>query len=252
MKATLRILALSAALLTVFGCTPQDKPAEKVSPEQIKQQFEKHYPDVKVKSVASTPIPEIYEVVVGEAPMQDVVYTDATVAHLLVGNLIDTKSKASLTEKRMTELNKPDLKQFPLQNALKDVRGNGQRQLIVFSDPDCPFCKRLETESLAKLDNVTIYTFLYPLAELHPDAPKKSRQIWCSKDPLKAWHDHMRNGKDIDAKASDSCPNPIDANIALGNKLNFTGTPTMIFADGEVIAGAQPLEQIKQKLDQKK
>lgn len=251
MKATLRILALSAALLTVFGCTPQDKLAEKISPEQIKQQFEKQYPDVKVKSVASTPIPEIYELVVGEAPQQEVVYTDATVAHLLVGNLIDTKSKESLTEKRLIELNKPDLKQFPLQNALKDVRGNGQRQLIVFSDPDCPFCKKLEADSLSKLDNVTIYTFLYPLAELHPDAPKKSRQIWCSKDPLKAWHDHMRNGKEVDAKASDSCKNPVDETIALGNKLNFTGTPTLIFANGEAVPGALPLAQIEQKLNQK-
>ena len=89
------------------------------------------------------------------------------------------------------------------------------------------------------------------MAELHPDAPKKSRQIWCSKDPLKAWHDHMRGGKDVDAKASDRCKNPIDETIALGNKLNFTGTPTLIFANGEVVPGALPVEQIEQLLNQK-
>lgn len=249
MKSTMRALALSALMLTFFGCT-QNTQSSQVTTDQVKQEFEKNYPDLKIKSVASTPLPDIYEVVVGDPP-QDVVYTDPKVSYLFVGDMIDLKTKTSLKEERMRELTKLDTKQLILKNALKEVRGNGQRQLIVFSDPDCPYCKQLESE-LAKLDNITIYTFLYPLAELHPDAARKSRLIWCSKDPLKAWQDHMRGGKELDAKSDGTCKNPIDENIALGNKLGFNGTPMIIFPNGESIAGAMSAADIEAQLNRKK
>ena len=74
-------------------------------------------------------------------------------------------------------------------------QGNGSRKLIVYSDADCPFCHRLENE-MKNLDNVTIYTFLFPIDGLHPDAANKSRKIWCAPDKVKAWDAFFASGNE--------------------------------------------------------
>ena len=117
---------------------------------------------------------------------------------------------------------------------------------MVFSDPDCPFCKKLERESLSQLDNVTVYTFLYPLAQLHPDAPRKSRQIWCSGDRTASWLGFMRQGKAL--SGNDKCATPLAEVAALGERLGISGTPALVFPNGELVAGAIPLAEIERHL----
>lgn len=85
-----------------------------------------------------------------------------------------------MTEERIAELGKIDVKSLPLNQAIKYVKGKGERTLYIFSDPDCPYCQRLE-QNMVGVDNVTVYIFLYPLTSLHPNAEKVSNQIWCSK-----------------------------------------------------------------------
>ena len=128
--------------------------------DSVRQAFEKKFPQRQVQAVRATPVTGIYEIVL---PDRQVVYADAKVKHLFVGDLIDVDARQSLTEARVAELSKVDWKNLPLDLAFKEVRGNGSRKLAVFSDPDCPFCKRLERDSLKGVTNVTIYTFLYPL-----------------------------------------------------------------------------------------
>lgn len=246
MKFILRRLALVAAVMAAMSCSSFVM-AKDANTNRIQKRFEQLYPEFRVQGVTETPVPGVYELILGQAE-REIVYTDAKVNYLFTGDLIDLKTKQSLTEKRMSELSRVDVKQLPLNNALKSVRGNGQRQLIVFSDPDCPFCKQLEKE-LAKLDNVTVYTFLYPLVSLHPDAERKSRQIWCSNDRVAAWDGLMRDGKAL--SGSDNCSNPVADNIELGRKLGFSGTPTLVFPDGRTVPGALRAEAIDARLNGK-
>jgi len=114
----------------------------------------------------------------------------------------------------------------------------------VFSDPDCPYCRRLETE-FPKLNDVTIHVFLFPLVSIHPNAHTNAVAVWCSKDRVKAWEDRMRTNAVPNAP---SCDNPVDRNVLLGERLGFNGTPTLIYADGRVVAGARPAEEIERNL----
>ena len=97
------------------------------------------------------------------------------------------------------------------------------------------------------LDNVTLYTFLYPI--LSPDSLEKSNQVWCSADKAKAWYDWMRDSKALSGKG-DCDTSPVQKSVELGHRLAVTGTPTLFFADGERVPGAVPLAQIEKKLDQ--
>ncbi|MDO5638437.1 MAG: DsbC family protein [Neisseria sp.] len=197
---------------------------------------------VKVQSIRTTPVPGLYEVVVSG---NQVVYVDAKADYMLVGDLIDINSRKSLTEERSAELNKIDFSSLPLKQAIKEVRGNGKLKVAVFSDPDCPFCKRLEHE-FAKMTDITIYSFMMPIASLHPDAARKAEQIWCQPNRTSAWIEWMRQGK-LPPQAA-ACDNPVAETTSLGEQLGFTGTPTLVFPNGRTQSGFSPMPQLQQTI----
>lgn len=200
--------------------------------------------NLQVFSIAPTPISNLYEVVVSG---NQITYTDATGNFMLVGDLISTKDARSLTEERKAELNKVNFNSLPFDKAIKEVRGNGALKLAVFSDPDCPYCKRLERE-LAKMNNVTIYTFLMPIPSLHPDAHRKSVQIWCQPNRTQAWTALMREGKM--PKQVAECKNPVAETTALGESFGFNGTPTLVFPNGQSQSGYMPMPHLEQFIKQ--
>ncbi len=199
----------------------------------VKKAFADKFPQREVASVSATPVKGVYEIVLKD---RQIVYTDSKVDHMFVGDLVDVKARKSLTEERMNQISRIDWKDLPLELAIKDVRGNGARKLVVFSDPDCPFCKKLEKEGLAGLDNVTIYTFLFPITQLHPDAMSKSEKIWCSKDRLASWHGQMLKG--TAPAGAGGCDTPLARLQELGQKLGVTGTPALVFPNGQLVPGA--------------
>lgn len=211
---------------------------------KIKQAFEEAYRDqkIQVKSVTPTPVAGVYELVLSGS---QIVYSDANANYFFAGELIDLRAKKNLTEERMAELNAVDFSKLPFDNAIKEVRGKGTLKVAVFSDPDCPYCKELE-KVFAQIDDVTIYTFLMPIESLHPNAKKKSIQIWCSKNPSEAWTNWMRNG--ITPTGADTCKNPVQATMALGDSLGFTGTPTLVLPNGMTQAGFAPKEAMLELL----
>ena len=185
----------------------------------------------RVEGVRKTPYLGLYEARVG----QDLVYTDEKVTYIIAGEILDGKTFENFTKARMEELSAVAFNELPLdKSAIKIVRGNGQRKVAYFADPNCGYCKKFEKETLGSIGNATIYIVPYPI--LSEDSAVKSRSIWCSGDKAKAWNDWMTGGKAPSAKGD--CENPINANQDLGRRLNVTGTPTMFFEDGKRIVGA--------------
>ncbi len=195
-----------------------------------------------VTSVTKTPYLGLYEVYVDG----QIVYTDDKVSAVLLGSLIDGKTMKNVTDERMQKLTAIKFSDLPLPQAVRQVRGDGKRVFATFEDPNCGYCKKMAKE-IAKLDNVTIYTFLYPI--LSPDSLEKSNQIWCAADKAKAWNDWMIDGKAPGGKG-DCDTTAVRKSIETGRKLAINGTPTVFFADGERIPGAVPLARIEQKLSQ--
>jgi len=209
----------------------------------VKKAVEAAYPKLKVYSVTKSPYGGLYEVFLGS----EIIYTDEKFSFLIAeAKLIDSKTHKNVTSERLEDLTKVDFNTLPLNQAIKVVKGNGSRKLAVFSDPDCPFCKQLEQQSLVGLNDVTIYTFLYPLTELHPDAANKAKTIWCAPDRTKAWQDWMLSGQL--PKAGASCDSPIAEIAELGKKLGVRGTPLLIFGNGKRVSGAIPAQEVENRL----
>ncbi|MFC5299920.1 DsbC family protein [Azospira restricta] len=207
----------------------------------VKRNFEAKF-GAKADSVTKSGYLGLYEIYADG----QILYGDEKGTAFILGPLIDGKTMRNVTQERMNKLTAIKWNDLPLERAVKQVRGDGKRVLASFEDPNCGYCKRLAKE-LLKLDNVTIYTFLYPI--LSQDSVDKSKAIWCAADRAKAWNDWMVDGKAPTGK-TDCDTTAITKNQDFGRKLNINGTPTLFFVDGERIPGAVPLAKIEEKLAQ--
>ncbi len=191
----------------------------------------------------------LYEVV----DDMDVVYVDAAVRYLIVGRAfaLGGPMAEDLTTSRQEAFSRVDVESLPFAMAIKTVRGDGSRILVEFEDPNCPYCRRFERE-IVGLNNVTIYTFLYPVLSRNRTDPDDSypqaRSVWCSANRSHVWEEVMLKGVRL-PPAPASCNAPLDQNLALGRELKITGTPTLIFADGRRVPGVISLASVEHLLN---
>ena len=238
MHIAMRIAAAAAlASAVTLGCTAR---ADQTT-DKLKATLQARLPQIEIKSIAKAPIAGLYEVNLGT----QMIYTDANGDYVIAGDLVDTKTRSNLSEAHLADLNKVDFASLPLDRAVKVVKGNGSRRIAVFSDPNCPYCKQLET-TLKSIDNVTVYTFLYPV--LSPDSVTKSKAIWCATDRAKAWEAWMVDHRPPPSPGPHCDSAALDKNLALGHDLNVTGTPTIILTDGRRLPGAVSADQLNDAL----
>jgi thiol:disulfide interchange protein DsbC len=233
MKTILNALLALGLVLLAGAASAQDV-------EKIRKNLGERLPLLgKIDEVSKTPMPGLFEVRVGT----DIFYTDANGNYLLNGHLIDARNQKNITEERQEKLLAIPFDQLPLKDAFTIVRGDGKRKIAIFEDPNCPYCKHFERD-LQKIDNVTVYMFLYPI--LGPDSNDKSRNLWCAKDKPGAWLDWMLRGK---AAPNTNCDTAaLTRNVEFGRKHKITGTPTMVLADGSRVAGAMPTAEVEKLL----
>lgn len=226
MNTTLRKTLLGGILsLMCASALAQEAVIRKNLPERL--------PQLKtIDEINKTGIPGLFEIRVNGS---EIFYTDSQANYLIMGNLIDTQARRNLTEERLEKLSAVKFDELPFKDAFTIVRGTGKRKLAVFEDPNCGYCKRFERD-LQKLDNVTVYMFLYPI--LGPDSSEKSKAIWCAKEPAKAWQDWMLRDKQPPGVAAGCDSTALARNVELGRNHRINGTPTIILSNGQRIPGA--------------
>jgi thiol:disulfide interchange protein DsbC len=234
-----RMLVLFALLGAAQAQAQPAAPAGRLTTESIiKRTLEGRLGGARIDAVKKTPYLGLYEVVLDNV----IVYTDEKMNYIFSGEIIDGRNMQSLTKARLRELSRISWDQLQLDAAVKVVRGSGKRVLAVFSDPNCPYCKRFEKD-LARVDDITVYNFLYPI--LSQDSHDKARAVWCSPDQAKAWSELMLNAT---VPTAAPCDTPIERILEFGRKHNINGTPTLVFASGERVSGAIPLERLEKLL----
>ena len=232
----LAALTLGAAL-SAPALWAKDDPAA-----AIKAALQERYPAITILDVQPSAVSGIYEVFTGSV----IVYTDRSGDHLFTGKLYETKSRRDLSNERLDVYNKIDFDSLPLERAIKIVKGNGSRRVAVFEDPDCPYCQKLESE-LKDVTDLTLYVFLLPIDDLHPQATQHSKAIWCSADRAAAWTGWLVDRKPL---ADGACnDDPIPDVRKLATSLRVTSTPTLFTANGHRLAGAPTPEKLRDLLD---
>ena len=191
---------------------------------------------LRAESVTPSPVPGIWEVFIQDR----LFYVDDTVEHIFSGSIISTKSQTNLTQERLRRYARENWNKWPLEDAVKQVFGKGERQVIVFSDANCGYCRQMEPVYEA-VGNLTVYTFIAPMIR----GEQNNREIVCSKDRSKAWHDWMRNGVAPAPAPADCDASVLQRNLQLTGRYTITGAPTFFFPTGDRLTGAVSAEQFE-------
>lgn len=207
---------------------------------RIRQILQARLPTMVVESVTPSPFAGLYEVVLDG----EIVYTDEKAEYFFGGSIYDIRTlpPRNVTQERANQLvAKTFIEAREL--AIKRVRGNGARTLFTFEDPNCGYCKALHGE-LAKMDNVTIYTFLMPI--LSQDSVEKSLAVWCAKDRAGAWEELMSRG--IVPESGKSCSHPLNQIAAIARRFQIQSTPAIFLGDGRHIGGLRSALDIEKAM----
>ena len=190
-----------------------------------------------IESITRAPFAGLYEVVLDG----EIVYTDEKAEYFFGGTIYDIRT---LPPRNVTQdrLNQMVVERFTKARelAIKRVRGKGERTLFTFEDPNCPYCKSLHGE-LAKMDNVTIYTFLLPI--LSQDSIDKSVAVWCSKDRAGAWDELMSRG--TVPGSGTNCSHPLEQIAAIARRFQIQSTPAIFLGNGMLIGGMRSAADIE-------
>jgi thiol:disulfide interchange protein DsbC len=200
----------------------------------------------KVLHVEPSPVPGLWVVDVERGNQKGPLYIDYSKKFLFSGTLMNLETKQDFTKERYVELNRVDPSSIPLGDAVVVGDPAAAIKVIVFDDPECPYCKKLQpamNEVVKERKDVAFFIKMLPL-KIHPNAREKAKAIVCAKS-LQLLEDSLA-GKSIPAPSCET--DQIEKNEALAAQLGVRSTPTLIFPDGRVIPGYKPADQILAEL----
>ncbi len=222
------VLALLAAPGTLFA---KDVLEEVKALPIVKNLFPPQVQVLEAKDLGS-----LFELVAQEPTREkQVFYVTKDGKYLIAGSLIN-KDKVNLTQDRLSEINKVDISKIPLKDAVEIKRGNGAKKLIMFTDVDCPFCRKAY-DWLKGQTNYTLYIFFFPL-DIHPKSPGKTVQILCSKNQETAI-ENAQSDKEIDSQKCEAGEKMLARHKAIAGEVGVDGTPLFVTDSGKKITGLQ-------------
>jgi thiol:disulfide interchange protein DsbC len=233
------LAAAAAALFAAAGASADEA--------KIRRVVEAALGGARVEGVQPAPVPGLYEVRFQGRGGPQIIYTDAEANFIFQGSIFDTRSRENLTEERLNKLMAIRFDSLPLDLAVQVRRGSGRRVLAMFSDPYCPACRQFE-QTLAQVDDITIYYFMYPV--IRPELVDHSKAVWCSADRAKAWLALAARAKAQVPAGKADCETPIERVLELGRLLGVNSTPTLFFTTGERARGGMHLADLRAKLDE--
>lgn len=201
-----------------------------------------------VLSVTMSPVNGLWEVDVEKAGKRLPLYIDFSKKYVIAGQIIQMSTRKNLTGSRILSMNRVDISQIPLSDAIVVGKKDAKRRIIVFDDPDCPHCAKLHVtakEIVSKNPDVAFFVRPFPRNNDRPTY-EKALSIVCA-GTIKALEDGFA-GKPLPKGVCGS--KAVDQSIAIARRFNIRTTPTMIFPDGRVVAGALQADVILSLLNE--
>ncbi len=194
-------------------------------------------PSLKVDMISATPIPDLYQVIVGS----QVVYMDKNAEYMIDGDMINLKTRANYSEKAKSQLRLAAIKHLGEKNMLIYRPKKVDHTITVVTDVNCPYCRRLHSEMPEYMkNNIEVRYIFMPLKG--PADVRKTESIWCSADPRKALNIAKAGGTIKEKSCADALS--LSKQMATARKLGVRGTPSIILEDGEMLPGYVPVDKL--------
>ena len=219
--------------------------ADKDPVNTIRTKLAELVPGVKPDSIKPTPVAGMYEVSYGA----EILYLSEDGRYMFRGNLIDIEQREDLTENRRSKARKAALDNISEEEMIVYAPKNPKHMITVFTDIDCPYCRKFHAEMNQYQDlGIAVRYLMFPRHGEGSDGFKKAVNVWCAENSNKAM-DRAKGGKSVKTK---SCNNPVKQQMQLGQMIGVTGTPAIVLENGDLIPGYQPAERLAALLDEMK
>lgn len=205
--------------------------------DRVKAALVKSFPDAANGSLRPSPIAGLYELVMGA----QVYYVSADGRHLFLGDMVDIRTRANLTEGTREKISVQLLNEINERDMIVLAPKETRHIITVFTDVDCPYCARLH-QDVPELNRqgVKVRYLFYPRAGIGSETYRRSVAVWCATDRVKAVG-IAKNGGRLEMK---TCVNPVERHYRLGERLGISGTPTIYLENGRKIPGYVPPAQL--------
>lgn len=211
------------------------------SVDEIKQRLVKQIPELSDAKVSATPIAGLYSVQQGAF----VFYTSADANYVLRGDLLSLSDQRNLTEEAQQSFRVSVLKRLSEKDTINFVpeKAKPSHTITVFTDVDCPYCHQMHQMVPKLLEaGIAVRYVMYPRAGIDSPSYQKTVHAWCQR-ANKAELDQLMKGGAAPAKLM-TCAHPIKQQFELANELGLQGTPSIILADGRLIPGLAPFDEL--------
>ncbi|HWX70515.1 MAG TPA: DsbC family protein [Steroidobacteraceae bacterium] len=236
-----RLLVL-LALCGAAGMVPAQQAQQAPPKADPRVEVASHIPGTRPEELHATAVAGIYELTRGA----DIVYVTADGKYAFTGDLVELASNSNLTEQHRRELRAKAIGAFPEDDMLIFGPKDPKYTVTVFTDVDCPYCRKLHSQIGAyNRLGIRVRYLLYPRTGPNTGSWTKSEQVWCSPDHNAALT-RAKLGEQLTTKP---CPNnPVARSYALGQNFALEGTPAIIMPDGELLPGYVPPDVLAQHL----
>ena len=238
-----RTAPLIAALLTCFLIGSAYAEAKQNQDfDAVEAKIRALVPNAKTIAVSETPIEGLLQVQINS----DIVYVTANGQYLLQGQIMDMETRANITDQAKSGIRLGLLNGLNMDEQITFAPENPKYELLVFTDIDCGYCRKLHSQIKEyNEEGIAIHYMAFPRAGVGSDSYDKFVSVWCADDQKTALT-LAKNGTD---PAPLKCPNPIADQYELGREVGVTGTPALVTADGTLIPGYMPPEQLRARLE---
>ncbi|MBD3612356.1 MAG: DsbC family protein [Hydrogenovibrio crunogenus] len=224
-------LGLSMMVLAASNQVAADEAA-------IQKKLNQLIPNAAAANIKESVIPNLYEVSLGAK----IIYMSGDGQYIVNGHIINLDTRENVTEQALNQTRKTELDKLSASTMIVyPAKGEKKRTITVFSDIDCPYCRKLHKEIPAlNQAGIEVRYMAYPRAGVGSDAYKKAVSVWCAKDSATAMNDAMTTGQ----VALKTCQNPVKQHMQQAENFGVTGTPNIIFDSGKMIPGYAPANEL--------
>lgn len=199
-------------------------------------------PEIERLAIAETPIPGVMEVQLNS----EILYMSENGRYLMQGRLVDLETQTDLTDAAKSVLRREKLASMDEADMVSFGPEDADYELMVFTDTDCGYCRRLHEQIDDYVDEgIRINYLAFPRAGVGSETYNTMVSVWCADDRQSAMNTAKAGSQPPEAQ----CENPVEEQYKLGQALGVTGTPSMVTPDGEMIPGYVPPKQLRQRLD---
>jgi len=226
-------------LSPAFAAEPEEVPAEER--ERIAEMFESILPE----HVKPSPVDGWYTIQKSSV----VAYITTDGHYLLQGDLIDLERQVNLTEANRTDARRDVMSAIADDQVITFSPAEVKYSVSIFTDVECTYCRRLHSQMDEYLAHgIEVRYLLYPRSGPASRSWITAEEVWCSADRASALT-MAKLDKKFETSACDA--SIVQDHYVMGQEVGLTGTPAIIFEDGELLAGYLPPDALHLRLEQK-